>query len=109
MSGSKKKQMQPWVMWLAGAIFCGTLLLLVVSMHVHPETTADASLAVSSITFQTNAESLLGTTNEEQLLISNLASVKIVGRGPQLRVGDTRLKTGRNVELIGRRTADCAL
>lgn len=77
MAADADKMFRPWVVWLIAGVWIGTALAVLVATRIHPSTTANLSLNTRRISFRTNASHILGQSNEEQLLISGLSSLRI--------------------------------
>ena len=88
MTDDSEKTFRSWVAWLIGGIWAGTALAVLIAACIHPATTANVSLVSRRISFRTNAGHILGPSNEEQLLVSGVASLQIQFNSAQtLRTG----------------------
>jgi hypothetical protein len=69
--------------WGIAAVWAGTLVAVVISTRIHPPTTLATSLNVRNFSFRTNADRILGPSNDNELLISQIKSVQIHLSAPQ--------------------------
>ena len=77
MAADSEKAFRPWVAWLIGSVWAVTALAAFAATRIRPSTTADLSVSTRKVSFRTNASHILGQSNEEQLLISGVSSLRI--------------------------------
>jgi hypothetical protein len=77
MATEPEKTFRPWVAVLIGSVWIATALGVWIATRIHPPTAANVSVNTRKISFLTNASHILGPSNEEQLLVSGVASLQI--------------------------------
>jgi len=68
---------RPWVRYMVVCVWATTALAVVIATHVHPATTANATVNTRKISFATNASHILSQSDEDQLLVSGVRSLQI--------------------------------
>lgn len=84
MSTGPEKPFRSWIGWTIGGIWILTALAVFIATRMHPATAANVLLSVREFSFRTNATSILGPSNQEQLLVSGVGSLRIEFTSPQL-------------------------
>jgi len=77
MAEETEKSFRPWVAWLIGCVWAGTAIAVVITLRIHPSTTANITVNTRKIAFQTKATQLLGPSNHDQLLVSGINSLRV--------------------------------
>jgi hypothetical protein len=108
MAAEQEKTFRPWVAWLIAGIWAATALGVWIATRIHPPTTANLSVNTRKISFLTNASHILGSSNEEQLLVSGVSSMQIQFNSAQtVRVGGS-LKQLSSLQAEGGSRAACS-
>jgi hypothetical protein len=109
MTTDSEKTFRWWVAWPIGSVWAGTVIAVVIATWIHPATTADLAVTTRKITFKTNASHILGQSNEEQLLISGLNSLRIGFSGIQTVVAGGKSMQLTSLEADGDSFSSCSL
>jgi hypothetical protein len=102
------KTFRPWLAWLIGCVWAGTAVAVFTASHIHPATVANISLNTKRISFRTNASHVLNASNEEQLIISGIRSLRIAFTTPQRITIGGILETATLLEIEGGPSASCS-
>jgi hypothetical protein len=104
---SPKRPMRRWVILTVLAVWSVTALGVWISTLVHPPGAAEATLSTSEVEFRTDAHSILGPSDQEELLVSELTALEI--RGNELRIKVNGVDSpGGAFRLIGDPHASCS-
>jgi len=84
LSTEPEKPFRSWIGWIIAGVWILTALAVLIATRLHPATDADISLSVKEFSFLTTASNILGPSNEEELLISGVGSLRIQFNTPQM-------------------------
>jgi hypothetical protein len=99
--------MRRWLAWTIASVWILTLVAVIVASYIHPATAAKISLSVKEISFRTNASQILGPSDQDQLLISGVATLHIqLNNSRPVVVGTTSLHTSA-LQIEGEPHATC--
>jgi hypothetical protein len=104
------KTFRPWLAWLIGGIWLVTALAVLTATRIHPATTTNISLNTRKIAFRTNAGHVLNPSDEEQLLVLGLDSLRIELTTAQMIIvgGKPEPTPTAMMELEGGPSASCS-
>jgi hypothetical protein len=94
--------------WGIAAVWAGTAIAVLVATRIHPPTTIATSLNVRKISFQTTANRILGPSNDNQLLVSQVKSVQIHLSSPQSVAAGGATQTTSLIDITGGPFASCS-
>jgi hypothetical protein len=97
-----------WVAWMIAGVWVATAFGVWVCTRIHPSTTANVSVRVRQISFATSARKVLGPSNNEQLLVSGLQTLRIQFNAPRTVTIDRLPKQTTVLELDGDASAACS-
>jgi hypothetical protein len=102
-----QKTRRRWLKWTVLVIWVVTFLAVLIADHIHPATTVEVSLTVREFSFRTNASHILGPSEEEQLLVSGLASMQIQLSSPQIVTTGGSPFQATSIQIEGEPSASC--
>jgi hypothetical protein len=102
-----KKRIRPWVKWTIAAVWVCTGITVLVLCHVHPPTSASASLRVQEISFTTNSPTIFSPVNQDQFVVSGVSSVSLQATNVKLDAVLPRKIENNELELRGDASASC--
>jgi hypothetical protein len=74
---SPGKPIRRWLAFTIGSVWIATILAVFIASRTHPATRAKVVLSVREISFRTNAGHILAPSDEEQLLVSGVETLRI--------------------------------
>jgi hypothetical protein len=104
-----EKPSQRWIPWLIAGIWLLTAVSVLLASRTHPATTANLTVNTRAVSFRTTAGHILGQSDEEQLLISGVTTVRIQFATPRtLQVGGSPRRL-TSLKAAGDSFATCSL
>src|ERR1700733_6334020 len=103
------KTSQRWIPWMIVGIWLLTALLMLLTSRTHPATTANVTVNTKSFSFRTTAGHFLRQSDEEQLLVSGVTTLRIQFATPRtIQDGAATLHLG-SLNAEGDAFATCSL
>lgn len=108
MSTGPDKPFRSWIGWTIGGVWILTALAVFIATRMHPATATNALLSVKEFSFRTSATSILGPSNEEQLLVSGVGSLRIEFNSPQMISISGQSMHATTLTMDGESSASCS-
>ncbi len=109
MSPEPAKPFRSWVGWIIAGVWILTALAVFIATRMHPATDADIRLSVSEFPFLTDSRDLLRPSNEEQLLVSGLGSMRIQFKDTATVSAGGKPLQAELLQIQGEPSASCSL
>ena len=103
-----QKHMRPWVIWVVACTWLATFLAVLILSRIHPPATVSVSLFTRELSFQTNANEVLSPLNEDQLIITRIAKIRVDGQKMRFTFDHGFPKVEDVIELSGLLGATCS-
>jgi hypothetical protein len=105
---NQKHKFRHWIAWLIASIWVIVLFGGLVAAHVRPSTAVNVAVNTKTISFRTDAGQVLGTNNEDQLIVAGIQFLRAQLSGQQSISIDSRVVKLSSFELKGGPFASCS-
>ena len=103
-----QKGMRSWVVWIVGCVWVVTLLAVLILSRIRPPAAVGVSLYTRELSFRTNANEVLSPMNEDQLIITRIAKIRVDGQKVRFAFDHESPRVEDVIELSGLPGAVCS-
>src|SRR6266446_1001763 len=103
-----QKGMRSWVIWVVACTWLATFLAVLILSRIHPPATVGVSLYTRELSFRTDASEVLSPINEDQLIITRIAKIRVDGQKMRFSFDHGSPKVEDVIELSGLPGATCS-
>ena len=103
-----QKGMRSWIIWVVACTWLATFLAVLILSRIHPPATVGVSLYTRELSFRTDANEVLSPMNEDQLIITRIAKIRVDGQKMRFSFDHGSPKVEDLIELSGLPGATCS-